>query len=47
MGASQSVEERTPVDVEAPEIEPEVETNYNQHYEEMETVDSLFLTWWF
>ena len=46
MGASHSVESRPALDLEAPELEEEVIIDYNKEYEEVDTLDSLFLYWW-
>jgi hypothetical protein len=47
MGASHSVEE-SPPDLEEPELEEEVVSNYEEEYEEKENeLDTLFLYWWF
>jgi hypothetical protein len=45
MGASYSTD-KPELDVEAPEVEPEFVIDYNKEYEEIDTVDSLFLYWW-
>jgi hypothetical protein len=46
MGASHSVERMPALDLEAPEIEEEVVIDYNKEYEEVDTLDTLFLYWW-
>jgi hypothetical protein len=47
MGASHSVEENPPLDLEEPELE-EVVSKYEEEYEEEDKeLDTLFLYWWF
>ena len=49
MGASHSVEE-SPPDLEEPELEEEVVSNYEEEYEDKKNeneLDTLFLYWWF
>jgi len=48
MGASHSSEVIMPtLDVEQPELEQEIVTEYENEFEEVDTVDSLFLYWWY
>jgi len=48
MGASHSLEE-SPPDLEEPELEEEVVSNYEEEYDEDKEneLDTLFLYWWF
>jgi hypothetical protein len=47
MGASQSSETTPTLDAEQPEVDEEVVDDYEENYEEVDTVDSLFLYWWY
>lgn len=46
MGASYSVEQNKP-DLEAPEVEADIVKQYEEEYDEPETLDTLFFYWWY
>ncbi len=51
MGASHSCETTPTLDVEQPELDQEIVTEYENDFEkndfEENTIDSLFLYWWY